>query len=132
MADYKKVTDLVKFSYDLGRTWYFIKFLDPAQTGAKKVYKNILVTNIIIEPTNNNHQFMIVGTGPKTKKGYGAHLDFSEYHSRVCQGYTDPDGSSSDYTKFVPHTYDNQKCRSSLILRFPRHEWTLHKKEARS
>lgn len=67
-----------------------------------------------MEPTNNNHQFLIVGSGLKRKKGYAAHLDFSEYHTRVCAGHEDPDSSSSDYTKFVPHTYENAKCFNGM------------------
>lgn len=114
MAEFKKTTDLVKFTYDLGRTWYFIRFLDPSQAakGNKSAYKAILVSNIIMEPSNNGHQFLIIGSGPKTHKGYSAHLDFSEYHTRECKGYDNPDGSYSDYTKFIPHTYSNDKCNS--------------------
>ena len=117
MAEYRKITDMVKFTYDLGRTWFFVKFLDPSmakEQATKKAYKAIEVSNIIIEPTNNNHQFMIVGTGQKTKKGYSAHLDFSEYHSRMCSGFDDPDGYNTDYTKFVPHTYENDKCNFNI------------------
>lgn len=46
MTDFKRATDLVKFSYDLGRSWYFIKFLDPNQSKAtqgKAIYKAIQV-----------------------------------------------------------------------------------------
>lgn len=117
MTEYRKTTDLVKFTYDLGRTWFFIRFLDPsmAKSGASKsIYKAIEVANIVIEPSNNNHQFLVVGTGKKTKKGYSAHLDFSEYHSRMCIGYDDPDGYSSDYTKFIPHTLEDEKCSFSV------------------
>jgi hypothetical protein len=106
MAKYKAETKMVRFSYNNGLTWSFINFNE----------SNVFVSNIVIEPTNNNHHFLLTGfefdTKENSKKGVVFHLDFSEYHLRECKGYDDVDKSDSDYEKFVPHTYKSSKCNS--------------------
>lgn len=104
MSKYKAETKMVRFSYDNGLTWSFINFND----------SNVFVSNIVIEPTNNNHHFLITGfefnTKENVKKGVVFHLDFSEYHLRECKGYENPEADDSDYERFTPHTFKNSKC----------------------
>lgn len=104
MARYKAETKMVRFSYDNGQTWSFINFNE----------NNVFVSNIVIEPTNNDHHFLVTGfefnTEENVKKGVVFHLDFSEYHLRFCKGFEKPDENDSDYEKFVPHSYQNSKC----------------------
>jgi hypothetical protein len=107
MAKYKAETKMVRFSYNNGLSWSFINFNE----------SNVFVSNIVIEPTNNNHHFLLTGfefdIKENSKKGVVFHLDFSEYHLRECKGYDDVDHTDSDYEKFVPHTYKSSKCNSS-------------------
>ena len=127
MARYKNETKMVRFSYDNGQTWSFINFNE----------NNVFVSNIVIEPTNNDHHFLITGfefnTKENVKKGVVFHLDFSEYHLRFCKGFEKPDENDSDYEKFVPHSYQNSKCNTIVLTynRYSRKIHTLCKKEAK-
>lgn len=60
-----------------------------------------------MEPSNNAHQFFIVASSKNksSEKGYMVHLDFNEYHQKVCTGHAYADSEASDYEKFRPHTY---------------------------
>ena len=104
MAKYKQLTKIVRFSYNSGKTWQYIEFDN----------SNTYVSNIVIEPSNNSHQFLITGfqmeADEVTKKGAVFHLDFSEYHLRECHGHEKPDVGDSDYVKFIPHTFKDNKC----------------------
>lgn len=44
MSQYKKSTNHVKFSYDFGRTWFFIKFLEQGQDHKAEVVTDIQVS----------------------------------------------------------------------------------------
>ena len=104
MTKYKQLTKIVRFTYNFGKTWQYIEFDN----------SNTYVSNIVIEPTNNGHQFLITGfqmeADETTKKGTVFHLDFSEYHLRECHGYGTPEVGDSDYVKFIPHTFKDSKC----------------------
>lgn len=76
MAKYNTPTKQVIFSHDYGKTFKAINFTK----------KTVIVQNIVMEPTNNAHQFFIVAASKskKAEKGYLVHLDFNELHTRVC------------------------------------------------
>ena len=104
LARYKTETKMVRFSYDMGKSWSYVNFNE----------SNVYVSNIVIEPTNNNHHFLMTGfefdVSNNVKKGVAFHLDFSEYHLRECKGYNTPEEGDSDYEKFTPHSFRNSSC----------------------
>ena len=71
--------------------------------------KKVVVTNIIIEPTNTATYFVVYGKD-ENQFGFAVGLDFSSLHKRKCKGVNDPDVPSSDYEKWSPSDTGSSNC----------------------
>jgi len=106
LAKHQRKTKQAVYSYDNGRSWKTLDFMFKSE--------GIYVTNIALEPTKNSLEFLIIGrdkyASKPGSKGYTVSVDFSKYHLENCKGFEEAGSESSDYEKFVPHTYKHSRC----------------------
>lgn len=127
MADYNSPTSTFHFSSDRGRTWTVHSLFSPV-SHPKADSKQILMTNVVTEPSNLSHRVILLGKGINEEKGFVFGVDFSSLHSRLCVGEDQATAPHSDYTKFVPHTYASDKCKHTSS-RFQWPDRLLYQKE---
>jgi len=90
MADDMHLTNTILYSWDEGATWSELRIAD----------EKFQVENIIIEPTSTSQVFIVYGW--LESSGVLVFLDFSELHTRECQGIDAPDTDRSDYETWTP------------------------------
>jgi len=90
MAYDEGAIDSVLYSWDQGMTWRLLKISEsPFQ-----------IENVIIEPEAVSQKFIVYGW--EDSSGVLVYLDFSELHTRECQGHDAPDSKDSDYETWTP------------------------------
>ena len=109
MANDHSATNLIMYSVDEGLTFHAVHFS----------HSHIHIDNIVIEPTNSEQVFMVLGH--QDGSGVAVQVDFRGFHEAQCRGYDAPDTLQSDYETWAPYDgHSKGKCllgRSSTYVR---------------
>lgn len=126
LAEINKPTRQVKYTWDEGKTWQTLDVFDA----------DVMVKNIVMEPTSTSQQFLIYGT-TKVKKSVDvksfesndaeddseatmtnesviASIDFSLLHEPQCKGVDRAGEADSDYELWSP--YDGRHGSNTCFL----------------
>jgi len=95
LADTLSPTNKIYFSWNEGLSFEEFKVSD----------SDIMIENVIIEPTSTSQHFVIYGKSTKKgqAKGVVIGLDFTALHEPQCRNPETPDSPDSDYEKWSPH-----------------------------
>lgn len=109
MAQDRKATSEVIFSWDEGMTWQDLKLEG----------KPIEVENIVIEPKAASQTFVLYGS--RGEEGVLVYMDFSSLHMTKCKGVDAAGSPNSDYELWTPSdTRSGGKCLLGHQVRYTR------------
>mmetsp|Transcript_37568 Transcript_37568/g.33626 ORF Transcript_37568/g.33626 Transcript_37568/m.33626 type:complete len:295 (-) Transcript_37568:614-1498(-) len=106
--------DYVIYSWNEGKSWHKLKITEGDQ--------KVIITNIIIEPTNTAEKFVVYGTYPEGQANSGlvAAVDFFPLHDRWCKGADKPETTDSDYEYWNPHSEAVPNCLLGRDMKYLR------------
>jgi len=121
IVDDEDMTDHVKYSLDLGKTWYVVclLFLDYDLIGIRSTYNfglSIRARGLTTLPDSTSQKFLLLGqVGKKDRKDWGrvvvVHLDFAQTRGRKC--------GNDDFERWYARQQKSECLMGHKVLCFP-------------